>query len=283
MRCPGATSVCPRSTRRPRPGSQCRAHAPAWVATTASRRAPDARRRRRSPRHPEGAGEQLPDEVVHGLTERAAAQDDDEKCRAPDLKEHVAGDEEPCAPVEGVADRDRHEQAGEHQPDEQQTHRQPVRIEPVRPPKPSSTRRRRPRASGSPSRPRSAGRRARAGGATAARSRRRRRGRRTGARETAILIAAIPNPALRCARGAPSRRRERCQPAPAGLGSPRGWPTVPAKRRGCPVGEASARRWAAWWRACGPARAGCSSCVARRGSARPRCSTTCASARRDVA
>lgn len=68
------------------------------------------------------------------LTERPAAQGHDQERRAPDLRDQVAGDEQPRAPVERVGDRDRHEQAGEHQPDEVQPHGQPVRLEPVRPP-----------------------------------------------------------------------------------------------------------------------------------------------------
>jgi hypothetical protein len=54
---------------------------------------------------------------------------------APDLEERVAGDEQPRAVIEGVVDRDGHEQAGEHQPDERHAHGQRVRIEPVRPPR----------------------------------------------------------------------------------------------------------------------------------------------------
>jgi hypothetical protein len=69
------------------------------------------------------------------LALRPAAQGDDQKRRAPDLEEQVPGYEQPRAPVERVGDRDRHEQAGEHQPDEQNAHRQPVRVEPVRPPR----------------------------------------------------------------------------------------------------------------------------------------------------
>jgi hypothetical protein len=68
------------------------------------------------------------------LPERPAPQRDDEERGADELKEQVTGDEQPRAAVERVGDRDRHEQAGEHQRDEQQAHRQPVRLEPVRPP-----------------------------------------------------------------------------------------------------------------------------------------------------
>jgi Bacterial low temperature requirement A protein (LtrA) len=44
------------------------------------------------------------------------------------LKEQVTGDEQPPTPGERVGDRDRHEQAREHQPDEQGAHWQPVRF-----------------------------------------------------------------------------------------------------------------------------------------------------------
>ena len=85
---------------------------------------------------PQGAGDQLPDEVVDEvLALGPPAQSDDQERRPPDLKEQVAGDEQPRAVVERVADRDRHEQAGEHQPDQQRSHRQAVGLEPVRPPR----------------------------------------------------------------------------------------------------------------------------------------------------
>jgi hypothetical protein len=86
------------------------------------------------PGHPERARNQFPDEVVDEvLPERPPAQGDDQERRAPELNEQIAGDEQPRAPVERVSDRDRHQQAREHQPDEQQAHRQPVRVQPVRP------------------------------------------------------------------------------------------------------------------------------------------------------
>jgi hypothetical protein len=86
-------------------------------------------------RHPERAGEHLPHEFVDEvLAERPAPQRDDEEHRARDLQDQVARDEQPRPPVERVADRDRHEQAGEHQPDEQQAHGPAVGVEPVRPP-----------------------------------------------------------------------------------------------------------------------------------------------------
>ena len=55
--------------------------------------------------------------------------------RAPDLEEQVPADEQPGAVAERVGDPDRHEQAREHEPGEQQAHRQPVRLEPVHPPR----------------------------------------------------------------------------------------------------------------------------------------------------
>jgi hypothetical protein len=67
--------------------------------------------------------------------ERASPQCHDQEGRPPDLEEQVAGDEQPRAIAERVGDRDRHEQAREHQPDEQQPHRQPLRLEPVRSPR----------------------------------------------------------------------------------------------------------------------------------------------------
>jgi hypothetical protein len=86
--------------------------------------------------HPEDAGQQLPDQVVDEvLTLRPAAQGHDEEHAAADLEAQVAGDEQPRAVAEGVVDRDGHEQAGEHQPDEHQARGQRVRIEPVRPPR----------------------------------------------------------------------------------------------------------------------------------------------------
>jgi hypothetical protein len=86
-------------------------------------------------RHPENTREQLPDELVDEvLAEWPPTQGDDHERRAPDLNQQVAGDEQPRAPVEGVGDRDGHQQAGEHQPDQERPHGQPVRVEPVRPP-----------------------------------------------------------------------------------------------------------------------------------------------------
>jgi hypothetical protein len=66
---------------------------------------------------------------------RSPAQRDDEERRAPELKEQVAGDEQPRAAVERVGNRGRHEQAGKHQSDQQQLHRSPVGLEPVRSPR----------------------------------------------------------------------------------------------------------------------------------------------------
>ena len=68
------------------------------------------------------------------LALRPAAQGPDEERCADHLKQQVTGDEQPSAPAERVVDCDRHEQAGEHQPDEQHAHRQPIGVEPVRPP-----------------------------------------------------------------------------------------------------------------------------------------------------
>jgi hypothetical protein len=67
--------------------------------------------------HPEDAGGQLPDEVVDEvLAERLTAQGGDEECRAHELEEQIAGDEQPRAPVERVGDPDRHEEAGDIKP-----------------------------------------------------------------------------------------------------------------------------------------------------------------------
>lgn len=134
MRCSPAISVCSRTTRRPRPGSQCSVQAPAWVATTAIPQS----RRRASPSAiapaTQSAGPQLPHQVVDEvLAEGAAAQGHDEERRPSDLEEQVPPDEQPRAPVERVGDRDRREQAREHEPDERQPHRQRVRLQPVRP------------------------------------------------------------------------------------------------------------------------------------------------------
>jgi hypothetical protein len=52
------------------------------------------------------------------LALRATAERQDEKRTAPELEQQVAGDEQPRAIVERVVDRDRHDQAREHQPDE---------------------------------------------------------------------------------------------------------------------------------------------------------------------
>jgi hypothetical protein len=68
------------------------------------------------------------------LALRPAAQGQDEERRAPDLEEQVARDEQPRPVGEGVVDRDGHQQAGEHQPDERHAHGQRVGLEPVRPP-----------------------------------------------------------------------------------------------------------------------------------------------------
>jgi hypothetical protein len=69
------------------------------------------------------------------LALRPSAQGDDEECRPPDLQEQVASDEQPRAVAERVVDRDGHQEAREHQRDERRAHRQPVRLEPVRPPR----------------------------------------------------------------------------------------------------------------------------------------------------
>jgi hypothetical protein len=88
------------------------------------------------PGHPQDAGEQFPDQVVDEmLALRPVAKGHDEKHAPAHLQKQVAGDEQPRAVAEGVLDRDGHEQAGEHQPDERHAHRQRVRIEPVRAPR----------------------------------------------------------------------------------------------------------------------------------------------------
>jgi hypothetical protein len=69
------------------------------------------------------------------LAERPPALGDDEERRAPDLKQQIAGDEQPRSAVERIADRGGHQQGREHQTNEQQSHRQPARVEPVRPPR----------------------------------------------------------------------------------------------------------------------------------------------------
>jgi len=86
-------------------------------------------------RHPHKPGHELPDQVVDEvLALRPSAQRHDEECRAPDLENQVAADEQPSTTAERVPDRDRREQAGEHQPDEHPAHRRAVRVEPVRAP-----------------------------------------------------------------------------------------------------------------------------------------------------
>ena len=138
MRCPPAISVWARSIAPAAAGQpvQGRARRCRWPPPRAPR-ARGGRRRRRSRRRP--TGRRPRSSQTRSLTKwppsarpRKAMM---RNSRAPDLDEQVAGDEQPRAPVEGVGDRDRHEQAGEHQPDQQQPHRQPVRVEPVRPPR----------------------------------------------------------------------------------------------------------------------------------------------------
>ncbi len=68
------------------------------------------------------------------LAERSAAQGDDEEYRAPDLQEQVASDEQLRTSIERGVDREGHEQAGKHQPDERHAHCEPIRLEPVRSP-----------------------------------------------------------------------------------------------------------------------------------------------------
>ena len=119
---------------------------------------------------------------------------------------------------------------GEHQPDDQQPHRQPVGLEPVRAPRRHEPRVQDGEGAGSTSRRRSGGRRARPGGARARRSRRRRRGRRAAraARRRALHPARVElgviharhpaaacrivSHARRCARRRRSARRTRCSP-----------------------------------------------------------------------
>jgi hypothetical protein len=68
------------------------------------------------------------------LAERPAVQGHNKERRAPDLEKQICRDEKPRAPTECLGDRYGHQEAGEHQPDEQQLNGKPVRLEPVRAP-----------------------------------------------------------------------------------------------------------------------------------------------------
>jgi hypothetical protein len=84
---------------------------------------------------PQGADGQLPDEVVDEvLSERAATKSHDEEARPADLQHQIAGDEQPSASGECIADRRGHQQAREHEPDEQRLDWPLVGVEPVRAP-----------------------------------------------------------------------------------------------------------------------------------------------------
>jgi hypothetical protein len=69
------------------------------------------------------------------LALRPAAKRHNQKHTSADLEEQVAADKQPGPISEGVGDRHRHEQTGEHQADERQAHDQRIRIQPVRPPR----------------------------------------------------------------------------------------------------------------------------------------------------